>query len=265
VNIPDAALVDFVGTFNSGASSNTGLTRGASVDASWHLLGNPYPSPLNWDLVDNAPATSLPGMDNAMYVFQSTGQYTGTYRSYVNGVGASPLIDAGSGYFVRVAVAGTPGSVNLTDAHRVTTFGPQPAFGRSNDVRPLLTLNLSGNGQQDETTVYFEAGATAGHDSQFDAVTFPPQRPLTIRQRSSNAIQRPSTARQRPSFRRQRPPLSCQRPPFARQRVRAIANAQPTRTTVNRPVQRPTGLYNGQPTDTTSTVAITRVAVVSSP
>ncbi|MDO7874824.1 T9SS type A sorting domain-containing protein [Hymenobacter sp. ASUV-10] len=169
-NIPDATLVDFTGTFKSGASSNTGLTRGPSPEAGWHLLGNPYPSPLDWDLVDNSPATSLPGMDNAMYVFQSTGQYTGNYRSYVNGVGTSPIIDAGSGFFVRVAAAGTPGSVNLTNAHRVTTFGPQPAFGRSNDVRPLLTLNLSGNGQQDETSVYFEAGATAGHDSQFDAV-----------------------------------------------------------------------------------------------
>ena len=27
-----------------------------------------------------------------MYVYQSTGQYAGTYRSYVNGIGANPLM-----------------------------------------------------------------------------------------------------------------------------------------------------------------------------
>ena len=122
-------------------SASGTLNRGTDADAGWQLLGNPYPAPLDWSTV---AAAQRPGMDAAMYVYQSTGQYAGTYRSYANGVGGSPLIAAGSGYFARVSAAGTPGAVNLTNANRVTTFGPQPVFGRGvNDVRPQLHLTLS--------------------------------------------------------------------------------------------------------------------------
>ena len=159
--------IDFVGTFNNAAQNSGALVRGANAQSGWQLLGNPYPSPLDWSTVS---AAQRPGMDAAMYVYQSTGQYAGTYRSYANGVGTEPLIDAGSGYFARVSVAGTPGAVNLTNANRVTTFGAQPAFGRGQaDTRPQIQLALQGANLSDDAYVYFEAGATAGFDPQYDA------------------------------------------------------------------------------------------------
>ncbi|MBD2721856.1 carbohydrate-binding protein [Hymenobacter armeniacus] len=172
VNAPASAQpVAFTGTFNNAAQTSGALSRGTDADAGWQLLGNPYPAPLDWSTVTPA---QRPGMDAAMYVYQSTGQYAGTYRSYANGVGASPLIVAGSGYFARVLAPGTPGAVNLTNANRVTAFGPQPAFGRGTvDARPLLRLALSGAGLQDDAYVYFEQGATAGVDAEFDATKLP--------------------------------------------------------------------------------------------
>ncbi|WP_201984043.1 T9SS type A sorting domain-containing protein [Hymenobacter rubidus] len=170
VNAP-AATVSFTGTFNNAAQASGALDRGTDADAGWQLLGNPYPSPLDWSTVT---AAQRPGMDAALYVYQSTGQYAGTYRTYNNGVGASPLIVAGSGYFARVTDAGTPGAVNLTNANRVTTFGPQPVFGRGvNDVRPQLHLTLSGANLSDDTYLYLETGATAGIDAAFDATKLP--------------------------------------------------------------------------------------------
>jgi hypothetical protein len=113
-------------------------------------------------------------MDAAMYVYQSTGQYAGTYRTYANGVGASPLIVAGSGYFARVSTAGTPGAVNLTNTNRITTFDAQPVFGRGTaNTRPLLRLTLNGSNLQDDAYVYFEQGAAAGIDAEFDATKLP--------------------------------------------------------------------------------------------
>ena len=177
--------IDFTGTFNNAAQNSGALRRGPDADAGWQLLGNPYPSPLDWATV--APA-QRPGLDAAMYVYQSTGQYAGTYRSYANGVGASPLIDAGSGYFARVSTPGTPGAVNLTNANRVTTFGPQPAFGRGTaDTRPQLHLTLSGAGLTDEAYVYFEQGATAGVDAQYDAAKLPNPTGLDLAALSGNA------------------------------------------------------------------------------
>ena len=172
VNAPaTTAPIAFTGTFNNAAQNSGPLNRGTDPDAGWQLLGNPYPSPLDWNTVTPA---QRPGMDAAMYVYQSTGQYVGTYRSYVGGVGASPLIVAGSGYFAHVSAAGTPGAVNLTNANRITTFDPQPTFGRSAaSARPLLRLTLSGGNLQDDAYVYFEQGATAGFDAEFDATKLP--------------------------------------------------------------------------------------------
>jgi hypothetical protein len=105
VNAPKTALVDFVGTLNNGFQPSGPLARGTDARAGWQLLGNPYPAPLDWSTVTEA---QRPGMDAAMYVFQSSGQYGGSYRSYANGVGASPLIVAGSGYFARVTTPALP-------------------------------------------------------------------------------------------------------------------------------------------------------------
>ncbi|WP_210521711.1 carbohydrate-binding protein [Hymenobacter terricola] len=172
VNAPaTAAPIAFTGTFNNAAQASGVLNRGTDADAGWQLLGNPYPAPLDWSTV---AAAQRPGMDGAMYVYQSTGQYAGTYRSYANGIGASPLIDAGSGYFARVSAPGTPGAVNLTNANRVTTFGPQPTFGRgAADTRPQLQLQVAGANLQDEAFLYLEAGATAGLDAPYDATKLP--------------------------------------------------------------------------------------------
>ncbi|MDQ2769229.1 MAG: carbohydrate-binding protein [Bacteroidota bacterium] len=168
VNAPaSAAPVAFTGTFNNAAQASGSLNRGSDTDAGWQLLGNPYPAPLDWSTVT---AAQRPGMDAAMYVFQSTGQYAGTYRSYANGIGSSPLVVAGSGYFARVSTPGTPGAVNLTNANRVTSFGPQPVFGRgAGDTRPQLHLQLAGAGRSDDAFLYLQAGATVGIDAEFDA------------------------------------------------------------------------------------------------
>ena len=172
VNAPNTALVDFVGTLNNGPVPSGTLNRGTDFAAGWHLLGNPYPSPLNWSTVS---PPQRPGMDAAIYVFESAGQYGGSYRASVNGVGGNgnspqPIVVAGQGYFVRVATGQASGQVNLDNPNRVTTFGPQPSFGRGTaDTRPQVALTLQGASAADDAYVYFQAGATAGKDVEFDA------------------------------------------------------------------------------------------------
>jgi hypothetical protein len=160
--------VRFTGTFNTGAQNSGALNRGTAADAGWQLLGNPYPSPLDWSTV---ASTQRPGMDAAIYIFQSSGQYTGTYRPYTNSIGESPLVEAGSGYFARVTTAGTAGAVNLTNTNRITTFGAQNPFGRTAaDQRPQLQLRVQGGSLADATYVYFESGATTAVEAEYDAV-----------------------------------------------------------------------------------------------
>ncbi|MBO2012608.1 DUF4394 domain-containing protein [Hymenobacter negativus] len=175
VNISAAALVDFTGTANNGATpiSVSGLTRGSLPQSGWHLRGNPFPSPLDWQrMVTNG---RLSGVDNALYVFKSSGQYTGSYASYINGVatnGGSNSLPVGQGFFVRTSAPGTSGSLTFTNAERDTATTAQFQRGTA-DTRPQLALSLSNATARTQMLAYFEQGATAAFDRAFDATALP--------------------------------------------------------------------------------------------
>ncbi|MDO7846023.1 DUF4394 domain-containing protein [Hymenobacter sp. M29] len=178
VNLSGSNLVDFQGTLNTGPYSTGPLARGAQTTAGYHLLGNPYPSAINYDMV-RANST---GLESALYVFKSSGQYTGTYTSYVNGqstnTGTSTL-PVGQGFFVRVA-SGQTGSVSFTNSSRLTTFDTTPFQRTTADTRPRLTLSLGTSSLRNQTVMYFEAGASAAFDAAFDAHYLPATNGLTL-------------------------------------------------------------------------------------
>jgi hypothetical protein len=171
VQAPGAALVDFTGTLTSGSVSRSNLQR-ASADPTtgWHLLGNPYPSPLDWSTMTLGAGQSLEGVDGALYVFQSSGPYAGQYRTYLASAPGSnsPIVPSGSGFFIHTTSPATAGLVRFNANNRVTSFGAQPAFGRSSGTRPVLTLALNGR-LTDAVTLYLDPAATAGVDAAYDA------------------------------------------------------------------------------------------------
>ena len=171
VNINPAAVLDLTGTLNTGTVTRSGLTRGSQPQSGWQFFGNPYPSPIDFSQTAGVARTNV---DNAVYVFQSIGQYTGNYRTYVNGMGGDPLVASMQGFFGRVSTPGT-GSMALNDALRVTTFATTPSFNRGTaDTRPQVKLRLQSSGPLiDETSVYFEQGATAAFDSRYDGYKLP--------------------------------------------------------------------------------------------
>ena len=183
VNIAASALVDFVGTLNNGTSALTAasLTRGTQARSGYQLRGNPFPSPLNWTLMVNNGRVS--GIDNALYVFKSSGQYVGSYASFVNGFGTNggtAIIPLGQGFFVRTSTAGTSGSLAFTNSERVTPFDAPPFQRGTTDTRPQMTLALSNATARMQATVYTEQGATAGFDRAFDANFLPGSNGLTL-------------------------------------------------------------------------------------
>ncbi|WP_201987590.1 alpha/beta hydrolase fold domain-containing protein [Hymenobacter rubidus] len=150
------------------------LAAAATPTAGWHLLGNPFASALNWD---NVPIPA--GMSSAMYIFVSSSQYAGNYRSYVNGMGGvGSTIPLGQGFLVR-SLASTAVTLTIPVAARITDFATantatvqRPAA----DPRPRLRLTLAdaaGAAPADEAYLYLEAGATAGPDLRYDAAKLP--------------------------------------------------------------------------------------------
>jgi hypothetical protein len=177
VYLDAAQVVDFKGYLNTGPktlalSRNDATTPGAAA-AGWQLVGNPYPAPIDFKtLVDNGELTNV---DPSCYVFESSGPYAGTYRSYVNGVGTSSLIGTAQGFFVRVSAGQSTGSLTFRNNQRLTSYGSQVAVRRLAAARPLAHLSLQGVGQpaSDDVFVYFEQGAVDGYEPRYDAEKLP--------------------------------------------------------------------------------------------
>jgi hypothetical protein len=163
--------ISLTGSLNDGPLVQTLTSAAGTADGGWQLLGNPYPSPLDYSLVT---AADRAGLDAAIYVFESTGPYAGTYRSYANGVGGDPVLALGQAFFARVSAGQPTGTLTLRNEQRVTSY-QNPTYHRAApDARPLVQLTLQGSGPlTDHAYVYFEAGATDAFDPQFDALKLP--------------------------------------------------------------------------------------------
>ncbi|GAA4350519.1 hypothetical protein GCM10023185_08310 [Hymenobacter saemangeumensis] len=174
VNMPGGETVGFNGQLlRNNEDISVTLSAAVSPTAGWHLLGNPFPSALNWDNV-TVPA----GMSRAMYVFVSTGQYSGQYRTYINGMGNASTVPLGQGFFVR-SLATSPVTLTFPLSSRISDFAAanvNTVQRLAADTRPRLRLTLAAASSPaafDEAIIYEEAGATAAVDAQFDAAKLP--------------------------------------------------------------------------------------------
>jgi hypothetical protein len=185
LQLPATAKLSVTGrVFNNGGVGHYLYRTGSDADAGWSLVGNPYASPIDWSLVN---ASDRAGLDAAMYVFESTGPYTGSYRSYANGIGGNPIIPLGQAFFVRVSSGQTEGLMFFKGSQRVTTFNATSFKRTTADLRPQLALSLIGATLHDITYLYQEAGATPGVDAEYDAVKMPNSNGLNVSQLASNA------------------------------------------------------------------------------
>jgi|GEM_PF-2347922 len=168
----------FTGPLNNGTQTlnlarNTGAT---ASESGLSLVGNPYPSPLDWRQV---VSNGLSNVDASLYVFQSndpTNPYTGQYGVYANGVGTiSPILAQGQGFFVRVTAGQANGTLTFANSQRPTTYTTTNYARTAAETRPLVQLSLkaAGHSTGDDAFVYFEQGSTEGFDSQYDARKLP--------------------------------------------------------------------------------------------
>ena len=143
----------FTGTPNTGGQS---LAFTAVNDYGWNLMGNPYPSYLDWDAV----IASQTNMNGGVYFYDGS-----TYVSYNNGIGGgSRYIAPMQGFFISATANGT---FNLTNSHRTHTSG---TFLKEKEIPDhYLRLTTTGNNITDELHIRLNAIATPDFDGQYDA------------------------------------------------------------------------------------------------
>jgi hypothetical protein len=152
--------IAYSGLLNTGNIS-VGLTRSATGNNSgWNLVGNPYPSSINWD----ASGWTKTNLNNALYI-ASGGQWA-TYISGLGTNGGTSFIAPDQGFFIGVAEVGsaTLKFNNYVKAHNPTFFFKNSTPGN------FIRLEVSGNGYSDEAVVRFLPEATNEFDSEYDAM-----------------------------------------------------------------------------------------------
>ncbi|GHA31136.1 hypothetical protein GCM10007103_10850 [Salinimicrobium marinum] len=175
-----AQTVEISGIVNNGIFSRTLYNHSRTYTQGFNLVGNPYPSPIDWEATNGWTKTNI---DDAIYFFTAgtTDRYTGTYSSYVNGIQSedgksSNIIPSMQGFFVHVSdvaadVSPTVGTLGMTNSVRVNNF-TQPFLKQSAKQTPALiriTAGFEGEQSADPTVIYFNSYATTGFEKKLDA------------------------------------------------------------------------------------------------
>jgi len=148
----------FSGTTNTGTKSRN-FTQNSQ---GWNLLGNPYPSAIDWDAV-TIPAA----LNGAFWLFDPATGVNGEYKYYIKDGGAAntttQYIPSGQGFFVRAT--GGSGTLNLTNASRVHS---NQSFYKAGENPSALIIKATGNNITTQTAIRFIPEATAAFDQLFD-------------------------------------------------------------------------------------------------
>lgn len=169
---------DITGVVNNGILSATLYNHNNTFTTGFNLIGNPYPSPIDWD----APlGWSKANIDDALYYFKSstTDEYGGTYSTYINGVSsdglATSIIPSMQGFFIHVADGSYPVTGTLSMDNRIRINDLTHPFVKSGEVTSESLIRLTAefsddNASVDPVVIYFTAKAAPGFDSELDAL-----------------------------------------------------------------------------------------------
>ena len=154
------------------SSSNLSYTSGTAVSVrGYNLVGNPYPSSINWDLVYTGGNTT--NIDNKIYQYNPGCKCFSTYMAGYNGIGTSTngtgntsnIIQSGQGFYVRTSNTGA--TLTFAEAHKVGTQVPATNTILATAIGPpqvlsYLRVQLKQDVEnRDDALVFFRPDASA--------------------------------------------------------------------------------------------------------
>jgi len=126
----------------------------------WNLLGNPFPSALEW----NSSWTTT-NTDATVYVFDGAQYLTWNYNLGGFGTKTDGAIPSTQGFWVKAN--GASPSVTIPNSERI--HSAQNFYKSSGSVADILHVEVGGNGYSDKTLIGLCNCATDLFDSDYDA------------------------------------------------------------------------------------------------
>jgi hypothetical protein len=181
VSAPDT--IEISGELNNGPISLTLYNNNNTYTQGNNLVGNPYPSAIDWDAVSGWTKSNI---DNAIYYFNASAmdEYSGTYSSYVNGISsdgvASNIIPSMQGFLIHVSdgaypVTGTLGMNNSVRINDKTQYFAKSARAKAGSTLPLIRMSCEFSDDslsQDPFVLYMDDRASLKFDPELDALKF---------------------------------------------------------------------------------------------
>jgi hypothetical protein len=157
------------GALNSGDITlnltRTGTTAG---QRGFNLVGNPYPSYLNWKAAYEAASTS--NIRSTIWYRTSTGSGNGmqflTYNAATDAGlgGVSNIVPPMQGFWMKVDADGANGSITFTNDHRSHATSSNPMKAPAVDVKQKLRLKVNNGAVSDEMLLIGMSSATDGFE-----------------------------------------------------------------------------------------------------
>jgi hypothetical protein len=168
VSPTSSAAVTFTGTLNTGAQSYTLYRTDSLVQKrGFNLVGNPYPSYLNWESATRTnvgPTMWYRSKDAGQYVFATYGAVSKIGTS-LGGTPVTNFIPPMQAFWVRVSGAGS-GTLAFDNSMRShsATSNLLKAPTASKTTQQVLRLQVSNGVNNDEAIIIFNENATNGFD-----------------------------------------------------------------------------------------------------
>ncbi|MCB0805444.1 MAG: T9SS type A sorting domain-containing protein [Bacteroidales bacterium] len=155
--------VAYTGLLNTGNQSVSGLTytAGAGKGNGWNLVGNPYPSVLEWN-----SSWTTSGVDATIYIYDGSNYKTWNYNLGGFGSMGNGYIPPTQGFWVKANSTGPSVTIpNSARTHAAQTFYK----GSENTVWNMFSVKISDNTHSDELIIGFQEGGKDGFSGTFDA------------------------------------------------------------------------------------------------
>ncbi len=156
----------FSGTVNNGTvTPSVQLTGAASSTTGWNLIGNPYPSAIDWNAASGWTKTNI---GNTIYAWNNN-QYA-TWNGSVGTNGGSRYIAMEQGFFVQASAAGAAISMNNSvRLHNSVSY----LKNVNEEPADIIRVNVSINNNSDETVIAFNSNGSDNFNFETDAVKLP--------------------------------------------------------------------------------------------
>jgi hypothetical protein len=169
----DGSTLKFTGTVSQ-ADVAVSISDAIAGNA-WNLIGNPYPSYINFELffTENKDQFSTDGAYQAVYGYNgaTSNGWTVWNSATILDPAITELIAPGQAFFVKAKVLG--GNVTFKTAMQSTGIADDFIVGKQTNLELALSkLRLSSGTDKASTAIYFIEGTTRGLDVGYDAAAY---------------------------------------------------------------------------------------------